>query len=205
MMLKNEKSQQFALSKDNFISITIEMPQLITNKKKVIKQDKKKIITPIIEPLESQEFDIDDLFSNVQTKEIKIKKEEYKSIDAKRLQEINKKIQITKENKVEVIKEIKEEQSKSSATEVNEYLAKIQLIVYESFFPPKNSQGHTVKAVIELNSLGKILDFRILTYSENVSLNEECDKLKERLSGINFPINPDNLSGTYIIKLTSKE
>ena len=41
--------------------------------------------------------------------------------------------------------------------------------------------------------------------SANTYLNEECDKIKERLLGINFPVNPDNKSGNYIIKLTAKE
>jgi len=203
MMLKNDKTKQFALKKDDFISITLEVPKPIVKKKKVVKQVKKKIVKPVIEPVESEEFNIDDLFSDVQTKEIEIKKE--KPIDAARLQEINKKISTTKENDVEKIEQVKEVESQSSANEVNEYLAKIQLTVYESFFPPINSQGHSVKAVIELNSLGKVLDFRILVYSENESLNQECDKIKSRLMGINFPINPDHISGSYIIKLTSKE
>lgn len=205
MMLKSDKIKQFAINKDTFISISIDPPKSKPKNKKVVKEIEKKILKQVIDPVDSQEFDIDDMFSDVQTKDVKIHKEEPKRIDAKRLQAINKKILTTKENKIEKIEQIKEVKSKSSALEVNEYFARIQSTVYESFFPPKNSQGHTVKAVIELNSLGKVLDFRILTYSANSSLNEECDKIKERLLGINFPINPDNLSGSYIIKLTAKE
>ena len=206
MMLHDNKIPQFALEKDKFISIVIAPPQVKKiKKKKVVKQVKKEIVKPIIEPVESEEFNIDDLFSDVQTKDVKIKKEEPKRIDAKRLQEINKKISTTKENEVKKIEQIHEVQSTSTATEVNEYLAKIQQQVYDSFHPPQNSQGHTVKAVIELNALGKVLDFRILTYSANSDLNAECDKVKDRLLGINFPINPDNISGSYIIKLTAKE
>jgi len=205
MMLKTEKIKQFALKNNNFISINLDSPKVIKHKKKITKQIKKKILKPVIEPVKSLEFDIDDLFSDVKTKELEIKKIEPKRIDAKRLQEINKKINVTKENDVEKIEQVKEIQSESSAFEVNEYLARIQLTVYESFHPPANSQGHTVKAVIELNALGKVLDFRILTYSSNAGLNEECDKIKDRLMGTNFPINPDNESGTYTIILTSKE
>ena len=93
----------------------------------------------------------------------------------------------------------------STASEVNEYLAKIQALVYEYFYPPQNSQGNSVKAVIELSAIGKVYDFRILRYSSNSELNSECDKIKERLSTVVFPKNPDNTSGTYIIILTSKE
>jgi len=206
MMLHNKTIPQFALKKDDFISITIAPPKVKkVRNKKIVKKIKKEIIKPVIEPVESEEFNIEDLFSDVQTKDIKIKKEEPKRIDAKRLQEINKKIVTTKENEVKQIEQTQDVQSESSASVVNEYLAKIQQQVYDSFYPPQNSQGHTVKAVIELNALGKVLDFRILTYSANSYLNAECDKIKERLLGINFPINPDNRSGSYIIKLTAKE
>ena len=93
----------------------------------------------------------------------------------------------------------------STANVVNEYLAKIQALVYDNFIPPQNSQGHSVRAVIELSSIGKVMDFRILNYSANSSLNNECDKIKERLMGVLFPANPENRSGSYIIMLTSKE
>ncbi len=93
----------------------------------------------------------------------------------------------------------------STANAVNEYLAKIQALVYENFVPPPNSQGHTVKAVIELSAIGKVMDFRILTYSANSSLNDECDKIRDRLIGVLFPANPQNKSGSYIVMLTSKE
>ncbi len=206
MMMRDTSTPQFAFKKDDFISITLEMPSIKQTKKKQIrKQIKEKVIKPIVEPVEADELNIEDLFSDVATKNIIIKKDKPKRIDAKRLQEINKKIETTKENRIEKIEKVQEINSQSSATEVNEYLAKIQLRVYESFHPPANSQGHTVKAVIELNALGKVLDFRILVPSSNSALNEECDKIKERLLGINFPINPDNVSGSYIIKLTSKE
>ncbi len=206
MMFRDNKIPQYALKKDDFISITIAPPKhKKVRKKKIVKQIKKEIISPVIEPVASDEFDIDDLFSDVKTKTLKLQKHKVKKINAKRLQEISKKISTTKENEVKQIEQIKEELSQSSAIVVNEYLAKIQLQVYDSFYPPANSQGHTVKAVIELNALGKVLDFRIITYSANADLNAECDKIKERLTGINFPINPDNRSGSYIINLTAKE
>ena len=49
------------------------------------------------------------------------------------------------------------------------------------------------------------MDFRILNYSPNSNLNDECDKVKNRLMGVVFPLNPQNKSGNYIIILTSKE
>ena len=210
MMLHSNKLPQYALKKDDFISITITQPKTRKklNKKKVLKKIKKvnkKVTKPIVDPAPSDELSIDDLFSDVKTKTLKIQKHKVKTINTNRLQEISKKISTAQENEVKQIEQIKEQLSQSSATEVNEYLAKIQLQVYDSFYPPPNSQGHTVKAIIELDALGKVLDFRILTYSDNAALNAECDKIKERLMGINFPINPDNRSGSYIINLTAKE
>ena len=84
-------------------------------------------------------------------------------------------------------------------------MAIIQALVYKHFFPPQNSQGYSVKAVIVLSAIGKVMDFRILNYSSNNNLNDECDKVKNRLMGVVFPINPQNKSGNYIIILTSKE
>ncbi len=86
-------------------------------------------------------------------------------------------------------------------------MAKIQALVYDYFAPPPNSQGYSVKAVIRLGALGKVLDFRILNYSANEDLNKESDKMKEKLKGVVFPKNPQNKSNNYIIilKATEKE
>lgn len=53
--------------------------------------------------------------------------------------------------------------------------------------------------------IGKVLDFRVLNYSGNSNLNEECDRMKQRLMSVVFPVNPENKSGTYIIILTSEK
>ena len=211
MMLSNSKVTDFALNKDNYISISLETVQIPT------KQVKKTKTIPNVEQKsieEVKEIDIGDLFSDVWTKDIKIKKEE-KKVDNKRLELINKKIKTSKENVVEPITEviknneadITDTQNKKSSTanEVNEYLAKIQALVYKHFSPPQNSQGNSVKAVVHLSAIGKALDFRILNYSTNDALNKECDKIKDRLMSVVFPINPQNKSGNYIIILTSKE
>lgn len=179
---------------------------------------------PVIKPAKEEESQkkpaqktktVQELFSNVWTKDIK-KTQEQKPITQKRvLDEIQKKIQKSDANKAESISKMiesfdapnkEDKNSKSStATEVNEYLAKIQALVYEHFYPPKNSQGNSVTALIELSPLGKVIDFRILVYSDSDALNRECDKIKERLSNILFPINPNNSSGRYKITLIPKE
>jgi len=60
-----------------------------------------------------------------------------------------------------------------------------------------------VKAVIELSAYGKVLDFRILTYSGNEALNQECDLIKDRLIGVLFPSNPQQKSFKTIVNITS--
>jgi protein TonB len=62
-----------------------------------------------------------------------------------------------------------------------------------------------VIAVIFLDAMGRVDDFRVLRYSENKLLNDECDRLKIKLLTKLFPKNPDNKSGNYKIILTSKE
>ena len=200
MMFSKEKVKVYALKKDNFISVSFEMPK---------KEEVKKSITkPIVEtttPVESKEINVNNLFSDVWTKKIKPKKivPKKKKIN-KRLQEVLNKTEIAKVKKFELKpKEVKK--IVSSGNEVNEYRAKIQAIVYENFNPPANSQGNTVIALIYLGAMGKVDDFRVLRYSENQLLNEECDRLKEKLKNKLFPKNPDNRSGNYKIILTSKE
>jgi len=209
MMFSTSKIDNFALNKDNFISISLETvttPTKIAKKEVVIPNEEVQSVEEV------KEVDIGDLFSEVWTKKIKIEKKE-KKIDKKRLELIQKKIKTKEKNSVEPLSqkvinseaEITDTQNKksSSGDEVNEYLAKIQAIVYKYFYPPKNSQGHTVKAVIVLSVMGKVLDFRILTYSSNTALNKECDKIKDRLVGVLFPRNPQNKSSSTIVNITS--
>ena len=198
----------YALKKEDYISISLVTPkiEMKTNDKNVKETQKKTSVedTP-------KEIDVADLFSEVWTK--KIVKTKPKPIDSKRLKEIRKKIKTVKKNEsTSVSKKTNalddsskndESDPTSTANEVNEYLAKIHALVYRSFTPPENSQGHSVKALIELSSIGKVLDFRVLTYSSNQALNDECDRLKEKLLGVLFPISPDKKTFSTIINIIS--
>lgn len=210
MMLSSPKADIFALKKDNYISISLEMPKKITS-------PKKSVVAPVVKESvkESKEVSVDDLFNDVWTKEIQKTKKKIKKTNNKRLLEIGKKSKIVDKKDVKKVIEQKninnaieksdDSKKDSTATVVNEYLAKIQGLVYENFIPPPNSQGNSVKAVIELSPIGKVIDFRILNYSASSSLNDESDKVKSRLMGLLFPVNPKNIAGSYIIILKSKE
>ncbi|MDY0120375.1 MAG: TonB C-terminal domain-containing protein [Sulfurimonas sp.] len=221
MLFTSSKNHIFALKKDDFISISIDLTNSdVQNKSASVD---KTIEAPTVQEEQTQEpetqaqdIDVGDLFNNVWTKEIKKEKiQEKKPVDTKRFQEIQKRIKKTKTQEVDslskkiesITSEEGSDAKKSSSTgnEVNEYRAKIQAIVYKHFHPPQNSQGNSVRAVIELSALGKMLDFRILNYSSNQLLNEESDRVKARLRGVVFPVNPENKSGNYIIILRSEE
>lgn len=225
IMSKDVKS--YALKKDDFVSVSLDMINVqSTNVKKAVDAPiVKEIEKPVVKEEEQEktemtpqkkEINIDNLFSQIWTKDIKKEdKKIEKEIDKRVMQELSKKSLKSTENKVESVsskiekvnsKDKAEKDSKSSTgSEVNEYFAKIQAIVYQYFTPPENSQGKMVKAVIELDSFGKVIDFRILTYSDSDSFNSECDKIKGRLTNVLFPKNPDNKSGTYKINLISQE
>ena len=213
MLVSIDRDKNFAIKKDNYISVSIVTPKVVSSGAK--KSVQKKIKQENVTPPKTKEINIDNLFSDVWTKSIKTTEKKVKKTSNRRLQEIQKKITKSDKNIVESISQkvkhtnapkVNDKSSKTStATEVNEYLAKIQALVYEHFYPPQNSQGNSVKAVIELSAIGKVYDFRILRYSSNTELNSESDKIKDRLTSVVFPKNPDNSSGTYIIILTSKE
>ena len=209
MMFSASKINTYALKKDDFISVSLEVVSV------PIKKVKKEVIEVKEETVEEEvkEVDIGNLFSDVWTKDITIEKKKIKKVDNKRLELIQKQIKTSKNNVAQKQEEIinnneatltdTESQKNSTANEVNEYLAKIQAIVYKYFEPPANSQGHTVQAMIELSSIGKVQDFRVLAYSSNQALNLECDKIKSRLLGVLFPENPEGITSTTIVNITS--
>jgi len=213
MLANSEKVKIFALEKDNYISVSVDMS--IKKAKKTIRNLPKAIIQENTVETKQEDLNIDSLFSDVWTQKIKPSNQTPKKINNRRLQEISKKTKIAKDNNVESVEDLfknirtkeksDETSSESKAFEVNEYLAKIQALVYKYFYPPASSEGNTVKAVITLSAIGKVQDFRILNYSLNEALNSECDKIKTRLLNVVFPKNPDNKSGIYTITLTSQE
>ncbi len=210
MLFKSSKIDTYAFNKDNYVSISMDMIPVKTKSTKKHTQSK-----PIEQASQeiSEDVDVNDLFNDVWTK--KITKSKPKATNKRHIDAIKQKIKTTQENSVESLskkiesldtsKNNDENSAQSSANEVNEYLAKIQAIVYKNFHVPANSQGYSVRAVIELNALGKMIDFRILNYSANDALNAQADMMKEKLRNIVFPINPDNKSSRTIVILKSKE
>jgi len=210
--VKNIKS--YGLKKENYISVSIATAP--TAKTRVTKQKSGTAATPVatMQKSVSKNIDVNNLFSDVWTQKIshKVKKRE---VNSKRISEIQKKIKLNKTLPIsspdksldarEYTKAKREQKSTSTANEVNEYLAKIQAIVYQYFHVPPNTEGNSVKTVIELDPFGKVLDFRVLNYSASEALNNEVDKIKQRLKNVVFPINPQGKSSKTIVVLISKE
>jgi len=213
MLFKVSDIKTYGFKKKNYIAVSINT---VPVKSSALKNKPRSSATPVASQTKtaSKNIDVNNLFSDVWTQKIthKVKKREPNS---KRISEIQKQIRLQKTlptksseksldtpQNTESKKEVK---SESSANEVNEYLAKIQAIVYQHFNVPPNTEGNSVKTVIELDPFGKVLDFRILNYSASEELNQEADRIKDRLKNVVFPINPKGKSSKTIVVLISKE
>ena len=207
-MFTTQEQKNYALTKENYVSVSIVMPKNMSKFTSSVATAKS------TSKSESKNIDVNDLFSDVWTPKI-VDKPKVKKVNSKRIQDIAKKLKVSDNNdvnslseKIEKIDESKDNKDKekiSAASEVNEYLAKIQSIVYQYFNVPPNTEGYSVKTIIELDPLGRLIDFRVLNYSANVALNDEVDKIKDRLKNVVFPKNPQNSSSKTIVVLISKE
>ena len=211
MLFQVEDIKKYGFKKENYVSVSV----VLTPSRKQQKHKSSsvsKVVSQVV--TKSKNIDVNNLFSDVWTQKIdhkKIKRE----VNSKRINEIQKQLKLKENNKVkpvdETIKKLQQAEEKtnedasSAANEVNEYLAKIQAIVYQHFNVPPNTEGNSVKTVIELDPFGKMIDFRVLNYSSSEALNNEVDKIKKRLTNVVFPQNPQHKSSKTIVILISKE
>ncbi len=229
IVLQQEKLKQFALKKDNYISVSINMEALnkknykkekkpeIKKKpqpKKEIKQEAPKPIEKPVEPEKPKPQKVvpkvSDLFSSVKTEKIVPKKEPKPEINKKLLSKLSKQTErkeVTEANaatsmmkKIEITSE-----SASTSPDVNEYLAKIQAIIYEQFYPPMNSAGESAIVSIQLDRFGKLVSYKVLRYSGNDLFNSEVDRLERRLKRLTFGKHPEGKTESIKIILTSQE
>ncbi len=211
MLFVEKKLYTYGLAKKKYISVSLETTpthSVRPSHKSVQQQKTQKNVRKKRDSVDtvSEDVDVDSLFNNIWTKKVDTHIKSKRKVDAKRIAEIEKSITAPelpneKREKNTLRQKNKSAKAASSAEEVNEYSAKIHAIVYDHFYPPLNSEGEQVKAVIELSPLGKVLDFRILNYSASEALNEEADQIKERIKNIVFPKNPDNERARIVIIL----
>ncbi|MEA3372586.1 MAG: TonB C-terminal domain-containing protein [Campylobacterota bacterium] len=223
ILLKSDQVKSYALKKDDYIAVSINLPLTKPSRHDTKKPAPKPIVKP--EPVQPPKAevpqtapDVSSLFSDIWTQKVSTKpKKDVAKVDSKRLSAIEKRIKTTKSEKsLEASEKIKKldlkrpsvelvGSSSSSASEVNEYLARIQAFVYEHFYPPMNSEGNSAKIRLRLDSFGKMKDYRILAPSGSPAFNNEVDLLKKRLKSVTFPRHPKRESITIDIILTVEE
>jgi len=229
VIFHNSKIDTFAMQKDNYISVSLNMDVPVPSQNDAKPEPKP---TPKAEPIPEPEpaveeiestpepvnTDVSSLFDDVwtQSADTKVEKKEEK-IDTKRLAAIEKRIK-TKETKksqkasekiktLELVKPSIEMvgASASTAPEVNEYLAKIHAQVKAKFYPPASTEGNSAKVRVKLDANGNVTDYRVLVYSGSRIFNEEVDRLRKRLMRMTFPKNPEGRSISLEIILTVEE
>ncbi len=219
LLFMNDSVKNFALKKAEFLSVSIMMNDPKPVSKPLNKSPEpvqQKISEPKPEKNAAAPADISSLFSNVQAKKVVYdKRAPVKQIKDAQISQIQKRIQTTQKRDSDISKKLESLElikmssmgtpSASTAKEVNEYLATIQGIVYENFFPPVNSEGNSAKIRIWLDANGELKNFRVLAYSGSTLFNTETDRLSQRLKPVKFPKNPDGRALSIDIILMAKE
>jgi len=193
--------------------VTENVPE-VTPEKVVPKVADKSVEKPIKKSVEkSEEVAISDLFSTVKPNKVVPKPKE----DGKRLAQLNaleEKVLSTKRDsklfeKAKTLELAKtgvklSAVSGSSGPLVNEYKGKIQGIIYANFHPPGGTEGFSARVRITLSGDGKLLSYRVISYSRSALFNAEVDWLKERLGHVALPVNPNGDEAVFEIILTAK-
>lgn len=218
-LLHLEKPDAYAMRKSDVISISLE--DALTPVSKVISpsapvsqqsvKEVKSVSTPST-PVQEVVPEIDDLFATVKTT-----KSKPKPIDnAKQMTELNaieeKVLGSKRDSKLfdkvktlELAKSGVKMVSSSTGPAVNEYNAKIQGIIYANFHPANGTEGFAARVRITLSPDGRLLSYRVISYSANAVFNAEVDWLKERLRQVALPKHPQGEEAVFEIILTAKE
>lgn len=219
-LLHSKKSDAFAMRKSDVISISLEdarttVSKAVSQSVPVSKQSVNEVVN-VAEPSAPVEQEvtpkIDDLFATV-----KSAKSKTKPIDnTKQMSELNaleEKVLATKRDSklfdkvktLELAKSGVKIASSSTGPAVNEYNAKIQGIIYANFHPANGTEGFAARVRITLSPDGRLLSYRVISYSGNAVFNAEVDWLKERLRQVGLPQHPQGEEAVFEIILTAKE
>lgn len=218
-VLHSSKADAFAIKKSDVISVTLEdtparVSEEISPSAPVVQKPVKEVekISVALNPVKEIVPAIDDLFATVKTA-----KSKPKPIDnSKQVSELNaleEKILTTKRDTkffdkvktLELAKSGVKMVSSSTGPVVNEYNAKIQGVIYANFHPASGTEGFAARVRILLSPNGKLLSYRVISYSGNAVFNAEVDWLKERLRQVGLPQHPQGEEAVFEIILTSKE
>ena len=217
-LLVPSQIDSYAMTQSEIVNISIAIAEP-TEEKEAVVQESSEVseATPEREAEMTQEEpvpEISDLFSQVKVdKTPKKREEEHKRRDE--LNNLEKELLQTKEhssflekvNKVELAKPSVKmvPQGGSTGPLVNEYHAKIQGLVYTYFRPPSDTAGQSARVRIVISPNGKLLGYRVLSYSGSSAFNTEVDWLKDRLNGVRFPEHPEGKEAVLEFILMAKE
>jgi len=209
MLIVDNTSKNYALKKDKYVKVSIDLTENRPVKKQK-KQVKKKREAPAKKKEElkkavAKPADFSSLFSNVKAQKIVHKKKKVihkQKIDTAQLQQIQKRIKTSKKRDSSISKSIESlEFSKSSdskntktvstASQINEIAAKITQLIYSRFLVDSSMLGNVVTIRISIDGYGKLIDYRILNASASEALNREAQLLKKRLLHVSFPKTKD--------------
>lgn len=224
-ILDAKKSEPFAMTKSDVISVSLEetasAPSEPTHASAPIQQptaDTPAVSKPIEKTPPSSKApkedvpEIDDLFATV-----KVSKAKKKPVDnTKQLTELNALEETVLNSKrdsklFEKVKSLELAKSgvklvaTSSGPVVNEYNAKIQAIIYTNFHPASGTEGFAARVRVTISPEGKLLAYKVISYSANAVFNAEVDWLKERLRKVALPTHPHGSEAVFEIILTAKE
>ena len=218
-ILHSSRPDAFAMTKSDLISVSLDdtpipVSKVVTSSVPVEQVPLKEVekVAAVAIPVKEIVPAIDDLFATVKT--IKSKP---KPIDnSKQVSELNtleEKILTTKRDTklFEKVKTLELAKSgvkmvpSSTGPAVNEYNAKIQGIIYANFHPANGTEGFTGRVRISVSPDGRLLAYRVISYSGNAVFNAEVDWLKERLRQVGLPKHPQGEEAVFEIILTAKE
>ena len=214
-ILHSAKPDAYAMRKSDVISVSLEdapasVSDVISPSIPVVQETLEKVSdTPTA--LKEIVPAIDDLFSTV-----KSAKNKPKPVDnSKQVSDLNaleEKVLTTKRDTklfdkvktLELAKSGVKMVSSSTGPAVNEYYAKIQGIVASNFNPGSGTEGFSARVHITLSPDGRLLAYRVISYSGNAVFNAEVDWLKERLRQIRLPQHPHGEEAVIDFKLTAE-
>lgn len=223
-LLSPTKIEQFAMTKSQFVSVSIAIAEPAKSNEPVREQAQPEPQPePTPQPQEQSEpeppapapvAEISDLFSQVKAQKTPekpktdpkrsealnaLEKEVMKSTQTPRMSEKVKNLELVKPSLKMVV------QGGSTGPVVNEYHAKIHGLVYAAFHPPVGSAGQGARVIIKISASGKLLSYKVVAYSASTALNSEVDWLKERLGTVVFPPHPEGREAVLEFILTAKE
>jgi hypothetical protein len=222
ILIVNDNLKNFALKKDKYVKVSIDLTQdkPIKKQKKQVKKKQDSVVKKkeLKKKPVAKKADFSSLFSNVKAQKIVHKKIKHKErkIDTAQIKQIQKRIKTTKKRESDAFKAIKSlEISKSSdnksnksistASQIDKIMAKITEIIYSRFIVTASMLGNIVTIHIEIDGTGKLISYRVLRTSASEALNDEAIKLEKRLLHVTFPVTKDYKSYSVKINLIPED